>query len=77
LQNDRVKKLVFIYGNLWMHKGGLKRKKNKLIHDQRELDDNDNGNDNDNNSNDNDNLDDDTDRFIGLKLNITDLIADE
>ncbi|GBC05804.1 hypothetical protein RclHR1_06430005 [Rhizophagus clarus] len=79
LQNDRVKKLVFIYGNLWMHKRGLKLKKNKFIHDQRKIDNNDNGNDIGNNSNDhvdNDN-DSDDDRFIGLELNITDIVADE
>ena len=79
LQNDCVKKLVFIYGNLWMHKRGLKLKKNKFIHDQRKIDNNDNGNDIGNNSNDhvdNDN-DSDDDRFIGLELNITDIVADK
>uniref|UniRef100_U9TPP9 HAT C-terminal dimerisation domain-containing protein n=1 Tax=Rhizophagus irregularis (strain DAOM 181602 / DAOM 197198 / MUCL 43194) TaxID=747089 RepID=U9TPP9_RHIID len=44
LQNERVKKLVYIYGNLQLYEKGLKR---KLIHDQR----NDNNNNDINNNN--------------------------
>ena len=77
LQNNHVKKLVFIYENLWMYKGEvLKHKKNKLIYDQQEFDNNNDNNNNDDNDNNNDN-DLDDDRFIGLELNITDLTADE
>ncbi|CAB4460063.1 unnamed protein product [Rhizophagus irregularis] len=61
-------------------KRGLKRKKNKFIHDHQTLDDNDdndNGNDNDSDSGNNNDNNSDDDRLIGLELNITDLIADE
>ncbi|GBC39217.2 zinc finger BED domain-containing protein 1-like [Rhizophagus irregularis DAOM 181602=DAOM 197198] len=71
LQNERVKKLVYIYGNLQLYEKGLKR---KLIHDRRN--DNNNNDINNNNNTGNDNNNDDDDRIFGLELNITDLATE-
>ncbi|GBC15128.1 zinc finger BED domain-containing protein 1-like [Rhizophagus irregularis DAOM 181602=DAOM 197198] len=72
LQNERVKKLVYIYGNLQLYEKGLKR---KLIHDQCN-DNNDNDINNNNNNTGNNNNNDDDDRIFGLKLNIMDLATE-
>ncbi|CAB5198634.1 unnamed protein product [Rhizophagus irregularis] len=71
LQNKRVKKLVYIYGNLQLYEKGLKR---KLIHDRRN--DNNNNDINNNNNTGNDNNNNDDDRIFGLELNITDLATE-
>ncbi|CAB4391507.1 unnamed protein product [Rhizophagus irregularis] len=71
LQNERVKKLVYIYKNLQLYEKGLKR---KLIHDR--CNDNNNNDINNNNNTGNDNNNDDDDRIFGLELNITDLATE-
>lgn len=69
LQNERVKKLVYVYGNLQLYEKGLKK---KFTHNRADLCNVNNKNkDNDvNNDEDND------DRMFGLELNITDLTTE-
>ena len=69
LQNERVKKLVYIYGNLRLYKKGLKK------NNRRNNDGNNNGDGNNNRDGGDDNnvnVDDD-DEIFGLEVNITDL----
>jgi hAT family C-terminal dimerisation region len=76
LQNERVKKLVYVYGNLQLYKG------DKLVCDRRKYNnkknnnaDNNNDADKNNDNNSDDDLDDNG--IVGMELNIMDLTTEE
>jgi hypothetical protein len=75
LRNERVKKLIYVYGNLRLYEQGVKK---KFRHNDHENDhDNNRDNDHNNDSEVDENSDSDNiegDEFFGLELNITDLI---
>ena len=60
MKNDRVKKLVYIYGNLWIYNRPLKiyskQKKKQISNNSENDDDDDDFNNYDENSSDNDSI---------------------
>jgi len=76
LKNDRVKKLVYIYGNLRMYNGFIKIQKRKQISNFNNDDENndDDYNDDDNNDDNDDNDDSsDNDSILGFEENVISL----
>jgi hypothetical protein len=74
LKNDRVKKLVYIYGNLRMYNGFIKIQKRKQISNFNNDDENNDDDDNDNNDN---NDSSDNDSILGFEENVISLDDEE
>jgi len=75
LKNDRVKKLVYIYGNLRMYNGLVKIQKKKKISDFNDDYENDDENDDDKSNEDDDNSDNDS--IFGFEANVISLDEEE
>jgi hypothetical protein len=75
LKNDRVKKLVYIYGNLRMYNGLVKIQKKKKISDFNDDYENDDKNDDDESDEDDDSSDNDS--IFGFEANVISLDEEE